>query len=372
MVWYRMDESDSWSEDDVSLCASRLLTLKDRLIEWIPQRHVSENLLLATWNIKEFGGRRDTDAVQYIAEVVSRFDVIAIQEVKEDLSGLEDLLDCLGSWYDAFYTDVTAGEAGNGERMAFVYDSRKVQPTGLVGEVVIPPDDNGGNPAKQLVRTPMVVGFRSGWFTFNICIVHIFYGGGAPDIPERVGEIWTIAEAMKEHALAAAESNKNATTLLLGDFNIFSPDDVTFESIENAGFVVDERLQELPTNAGKKERHYDQIAMYDWEWAPRIRNAGVLDLFEVLYTDEDEALYAERMGRMYTHNSEGERRPDEGRYDSTWYYQTHWRTRRLSDHLPMWVEFRIDQSARWLESKVSDENRVELDQTSVAEVAPAE
>jgi hypothetical protein len=143
------------------------------------------------------------------------------------------------------------------------------------------------------------------------------------------------------------------------DFNIFNPGDVTFEAIESQGFEIDAALQQLPTNIGQKERHYDQIAMYEWDWAPEIRNAGVLDLDAVLYTEEDEWRYAERMGEMYTHNSDGEPRPDDGAYDGTWYYMTHWRTRRLSDHLPMWVEFRIDRSAEWLRTKVSDRDIVE-------------
>jgi hypothetical protein len=36
-------------------------------------------------------------------------------------------------------TDVTEGEPGNQERMAFLYDSRKVRFGGLAGEVMIPP-----------------------------------------------------------------------------------------------------------------------------------------------------------------------------------------------------------------------------------------
>jgi hypothetical protein len=31
------------------------------------------------------------------------------------------------------------------------------------------------------------------------------------------------------------------------------------------------------------------------------------------------------------------------------YYKTHWRTRQMSDHLPLWVELKIDFSDRYLE-----------------------
>ena len=34
------------------------------------------------------------------------------------------------------------------------------------------------------------------------------------------------------------------------------------------------------------------------------------------------------------------------------YYKTHWRTHQMSDHLPMWVELRIDFSEQYLKRKL--------------------
>lgn len=36
-------------------------------------------------------------------------------------------------------TDVTISDAGNSERLAFIFDNKRVQPSGLAGEIVIPP-----------------------------------------------------------------------------------------------------------------------------------------------------------------------------------------------------------------------------------------
>ncbi len=51
--------------------------------------HRHHTLLLATWNIREFDsgkyGYRDDEAYYYIAEILSRFDLIAIQEVRSGL-----------------------------------------------------------------------------------------------------------------------------------------------------------------------------------------------------------------------------------------------------------------------------------------------
>ena len=55
----------------------------------VPDRNATDTLLLATWNLKEFAGgesdKRNDESYWYIAEIVSHFDLIAIQEVGVDL-----------------------------------------------------------------------------------------------------------------------------------------------------------------------------------------------------------------------------------------------------------------------------------------------
>jgi hypothetical protein len=164
--------------------ASNLLALKTKLAEEIPRRTITDTLLLATWNIREFDsekyGSRTNEAYHYIAEIVSHFDLVAIQEVREDLTALEQLRYILGDeTWDYILTDVTEGRRGNRERMAFLYDAKKVQFGGLAGEVVLPEarsPDGTVQLVQQLARTPFVVGFQVGWFKFMICTVHILYG----------------------------------------------------------------------------------------------------------------------------------------------------------------------------------------------------
>lgn len=52
---------------------------------------------------------------------------------------LKRLVARLGPDWRVIVSDVTAGTAGNGERLAFLYYSTRVQPAVLVGEVVLPP-----------------------------------------------------------------------------------------------------------------------------------------------------------------------------------------------------------------------------------------
>ena len=75
--------------------AHELAFLSDALDSLVPSKQLDRNLLVASWNIRELGrtrrrnGRRtwgdsplrNLADIHYIAEILSRFDVIAIQEV---------------------------------------------------------------------------------------------------------------------------------------------------------------------------------------------------------------------------------------------------------------------------------------------------
>ena len=106
------------------------------------------NLLIGTWNVRALGGytdrwtagsqdspKRDWHAMACLAEVLGRFDVTAVQETRRDTSALFAILSLLGPDYRVIASDVTEGGPGNGERLAFVYDSTRVQPSGLVGKI---------------------------------------------------------------------------------------------------------------------------------------------------------------------------------------------------------------------------------------------
>ena len=69
------------------------LLLRADLDKEIPKMTVAETLLLATWNIWEFNSKNwINESYHYLVEIVSRFDLIAIQEVSPDLKALERLM----------------------------------------------------------------------------------------------------------------------------------------------------------------------------------------------------------------------------------------------------------------------------------------
>jgi exonuclease III len=341
--------------------ADRLLALKDAMegSEGIPVKS-DDMLLLATWNIREFDsaayGERGAEPLYYIAEILSHFDLIAIQEVREDLKALENVRKKMGGWWKYIATDVTEGTQGNRERMAFLYDCRKVRFGNVAGEVVIPPVEKKSkgkkttyNPSKQLFRTPFLCGFKSGWARFMLCTVHILFGKDKRNDPNRIEEIKQIADFLAKRSEEETTWSKNI--ILIGDFNIYDPNDITMKQILDAGFIVPKELQKVPhTNTGSKNRHYDQIA-----FRPRTKilkdtgKAGVFDFFNIVYRNEDEEKYIETMGDAYFKTSKGKKR---NKAQKTNYYKTYWRTHQMSDHLPMWIQLRTDFGRDYLQGMI--------------------
>jgi Endonuclease/Exonuclease/phosphatase family len=311
--------------------AEGVLRLKSQLLAEVPPRTVDSTLLLGTWNIREFDSPRYGDRLResyfYIAEVVSRFDLIAIQEVRGDLKALKRLISILGDQYwDYLVTDVTLGRSGNDERLAFVYDTRKVRFEGLAGELVIPVKQKD-ELLIQFARTPYIAGFRSAWTRFNLCTVHIYYGTSKPLDPRRLKEIEDLAEMLKGMAAKSAENY-----IVLGDFNIFQRGDATLHALERGGFRVPDELRELPGSNVRQDKHYDQIAtLAQTTRFGTTSRAGIFDFYKSVYRNIDEDAYAAERKEQKVKES----------------YQQ-WRTYQMSDHLVMWLELKTDFGTEYL------------------------
>jgi len=289
----------------------------------LPPKTLDHNLLIGSWNIRNFGTlypewgenpgspKRNLRALAYIAEIVKRFDVIAIQEVKSDTGALRLLHDqFLGKEWGLILSDVSAGPKGNAERLAFIYDKRRVTPSGLAGEIVLPPTPEG-NPMQQFDRTPYIVGFQSAEERFALLTAHIKYGDTPAD---RIDEIRNLAEYI------AVEIRDRTTTggeeknlIVLGDFNIDDRgDNPLFQAFVSTGLIVPPQLLNLRTTYATKPKFYDQIAWFmgniDLQTSDR---AGVIDFAGVVFQEIN-------LRQM---------------------------SFRVSDHFPIWVEFIVDRSS---------------------------
>ncbi len=318
--------------------ARNLLLLREQLDKEIPKRTIGETILLATWNIREFDstkyGFRTEESMNYIAEIVSRFDLVAVQEVRRDLSALKKLASKLGGWWKFLVTDVS----GNSERMVFLYDMRKIRFGGLAAEIVLP--DKKGTPVLQLQRTPYLCGFKAGWFRFMLTTVHILYGKAEANNPRRLREIEELAKFLKKRATENTAWSNNM--ILVGDFNIFSTSDDTFKAITKQGFIIPDKIQKLPANV-PQNKHYDQMAfLTKRKMDLKNAKAGVFKIFEHIYRDEDEQVYVGEMGDAYHKTSKGKPRTNKSSHYKSW------RTHQMSDHYPMWVELKIDYGGEYL------------------------
>jgi hypothetical protein len=93
-------------------------------------------LLLASWNVANLGAQgRTQTALDVIAHILKRFELIAVQEINEEFRTFAGIVKKMGSRFDYVMTDT----AGNNERLAYIYDKNKVKPQNLFGELALRP-----------------------------------------------------------------------------------------------------------------------------------------------------------------------------------------------------------------------------------------
>lgn len=311
-----------------------LAYLQAELDEKVPAKILDRNLLIASWNIRAFGSltekwksgssnspKRDLHSLLCIAEIVSRFDVIALQEVCGSLKALKSLLQVLGPDWGLSLTDVTKGDPGNGERMAFLFDTRKAQLSGLACEIVVPKEKLNEIAAdaldKQFARTPYAVSFRAGEETFILVTLHVIYASGQP-AATRVPELRAIAEWLA--GWAADDNVWHQNIIALGDFNIDRVGSNLYQAFTSTGLYIPPALHDVPRTLFSDPDHpdldkfYDQIAWFT--------NGGNTPALSMDYLQAGGFDFSQSVLRARNLSKT----------------QLSW---RISDHYPLWAEFSL-------------------------------
>lgn len=316
------------TDDPPAAIRAELDALAAALTQQIPAR-ADDNVLIATWNIRSYSSltrkwtatgndrpKRDLRGLRAIIEILSRFDIIAVQELKGNLRALRDTMRFLGEDWAFLMTDVTLGDGGNSERLAFIYDRTRVTPSGLAAELVVPPERLnriGENALRvQFVRTPYAVSFRRGGSTFILVTLHVLFGD---DEDDRLPELTEIAHWMR--AWASRTNRFHHDLLVLGDFNLDRADSPLFQAFTSRGLHVPDVLMDQPRTVfddpgdSDDDNFYDQIAWFE-SGAARLqgltlRTGGNFDFLPFLYRNTS-----------LTRTSI---------------------SHRVSDHYPLWVEF---------------------------------
>lgn len=301
---------------------------KDALRKWrdtkpgraIPKK-AANRLLLATWNIANLGEQKRTPKdYALLAEVISWFDLVALQEVKDDRSGLDAVLAALPASWRTLYSDA----AGNNERMVYLYDSDKVRPRELLGEIAIAPADlkNVRLPESTVAkfagfdRNPYVASFQVKKTVFCLVNVHLYFGKDDAAARER--------RALEAYATArwCARESKSAHALTpiiaaMGDFNLpkIAPDDPIFKALTATGLQLPDHSTEIGSNLDG-DKHYDQVAFFPTGAGEIFSGkAGVFDFDGAVFA----ALWASKTPAQFKSYLR--------------YY--------LSDHRPLWAEFKV-------------------------------
>lgn len=336
---------------------SKLRDLHAGLRANVPGKKVDQNLLLASWNIKNFGKitQRTPESLYYMAEIINAFDIVAVQEINSDITHFKKVVKILGSHWKYVYSDVTEGTKGNDERFGYIYDSRRIQHSGLAGELVVSPEMMEEEPIiRQFKRTPAFTGFQSGWKKFTLTSVHLHPGDktNGPDNPRddeiRDEEVRLLLELLEKKREEGAFEDKNM--IILGDTNIYQNDHHIVNRITNAGFVECDSLIGQPTNTSLNQG-YDRIFLNVDDYFHLAQNSnnqqsgGVFRLFDYVYRDTTAEIEPYK-DLMLSQKGDPSNLVDDDSFRD--YFNSTWKRNQMSDHLPVWIEIQTDSSQNFL------------------------
>ncbi len=248
---------------------------------------------IASYNIQVFGGKKASKpyVMNALAEIVQKFDVVAIQEIRSKdeylIPNFVQLINRSGRRYDHIigprlgYTTVK-------EQYAYLYDTERI-------EVDRQSIFTVGDPDGLLHREPLVATFRTrgvdpaNAFTFTLINIHT----DPDEVPE---ELDALAEVYRVVRRAGRDEDD---IILLGDLNT---DD------RHLG-----RLGQLPgiyplvagvwTNT-RQDKQYDNLLIHQPSTVEYAGRSGVFDIMRLMNLNERQAL-------------------------------------EVSDHFPVWAEFSV-------------------------------
>uniref|UniRef100_M4C167 Endonuclease/exonuclease/phosphatase family domain-containing protein 1 n=1 Tax=Hyaloperonospora arabidopsidis (strain Emoy2) TaxID=559515 RepID=M4C167_HYAAE len=280
-------------------------------------------LIVGSWNIRNISRRKETFLLQRIADVLSEFDLVALQEVR-DLIVLKKLKTMLPGWNYVVSSPVgskVTGTKARNERYAFVFRRCMVR---IVDKCSLIEDKND-----VLTRLPCIATFRatrqSGVSDLELSLinVHVSFGEKA----RRRDEIAEINQLANEMSVSACGTRK---VVVLGDFNLSLQDVLGRPGSDKMALI---RSPLSTTVFGK---------LYDNIWLDRSDFSG-----PQVYDGERRYRVASgvlRVDWQYYPFSKGSRHRVQGSMDTMLPQLKTYMSRvqcgyELSDHCPVWVAF---------------------------------
>lgn len=240
---------------------------------------------LVTWNLYNFGRSKDDQEMAFIAERLHDFDLIAIQEVSASQEGeravrrLVEALSRLGGRWDYELSDPTSGDGS--ERYAYVWNADRVR---LLGHGWLEP-----SLSRPIDREPFLARFEVGDRQLLVASFH-----AVPTSKKPAHEVRLLERLHERYP--------DDDLVIVGDFNL-SEASSAFDALKAEGFAP--ALVGQKTSVKMKRKDGEHLANeYDnvfYEIGPlRVEEVGVID-----FTDR---------------------------------FATLREARRISDHLPVYVD----------------------------------
>lgn len=282
----------------------------------------TKNLRIATWNIANLGAQEREEAhLKIIAEILSWFDIVSVQEVKENSEHFQKIVGIMGKQYSFVFSD----EGGNNERIAFIYNNKKLTLLQEVAELAIPPAEfksikitGVAQTFEGFDRSPYMASFRTtNKFEFTLLGVHLYFGDDTEEksINRRCLEAYAVGRWADLRGKSKFTFNNIKNVFAMGDFNIplAEASDKIYDALVLRGLQLPEHTTKVYSNIAN-DKMYDQIAFLP-DSKTRIISHGVYPF--------DNAAFAD----IYNTKTKAEFKG----------YIKYF----ISDHRPMWMELDI-------------------------------
>lgn len=259
-----------------------------------PQHGIQQSTIkIASFNIQVFGESKlhKPEALRTLVEIVRRFDVVAIQEVRavsdDILPRFVAELNAAGRHYD-FVIGPRLGRTNSKEQYAYVFDTATVE-CDRSSMYTVP------NPGDKLHRAPLVASFRTRnappqqAFTFTLVNIHT----DPDEVPQELAALADVIRAVRNDARGEDD------VLLLGDLNADERMLANLAQATGSSLIV----SGVPTNT-RGTKTYDNIIYARNATTEFTQQWGVIDLARDYQLSEPQAL-------------------------------------EVSDHRPIWAEFSV-------------------------------
>lgn len=256
----------------------------------------SETYSIVSWNLNNFGYSKNDNKVDFIANTIHDFDIVALQEVVGKSGGADAVIRlvhqlneiCEECKWDYDISKLTSGTSQKRERYAFLWKGSKVKRVGL-GHLE-------ANYEQEIEREPFLLTFQT--LTKSEFTLVNFHALPKASQPETEIKYFKFLPDLYPHNLL----------IFLGDFNIPQSHSV-FNPLKKMGYkpaLVGQKtsLRQKCINGDCLASEYDNIFYPEKDII--IKNSGVIHFYKEFKNDMKEA-------------------------------------RKISDHVPVYLEFKINE-----------------------------